>query len=152
MVAEAARAVASPQIRNMGTLGGNICQEPRCWYYRNPDDRFRCLRKGGAKCNAIVGENRYHSIFGAAQMGMPGCRSDCPGNVNIPLLPRAVRAGDADGAARILLQSNPMPAITGRVCPHYCEKACNRGEMDGPVSVRAIERSLGDYILENAAV
>jgi NADPH-dependent glutamate synthase beta subunit-like oxidoreductase/CO/xanthine dehydrogenase FAD-binding subunit len=150
LVAEAARAVASPQIRNMGTLGGNICQEPRCWYYRNPDDRFRCLRKGGAKCNAIVGENRYHSIFGAAQMGMPACRSDCPGNVDIPRYLERIRAGDPDGAARILLLSNPMPAITGRVCPHYCEKACNRGEMDGPVSVRAIERSLGDYILENA--
>ncbi|HEY3353963.1 MAG TPA: FAD binding domain-containing protein, partial [Polyangia bacterium] len=47
LLAEAARAVASPEIRNMGTVGGNLCQEPRCWYYRSPDDRFHCLRKGG---------------------------------------------------------------------------------------------------------
>lgn len=152
LLAEAARMVASPQIRNMGTIGGNICQEPRCWYYRNPEDRFHCLRKGGAKCHAIAGENRFHSIFGAARVGSPGCRANCPGNVDIPLYLGKVREGDLDGAARILLQNNPMPAITGRVCPHFCEKGCNRGELDEAVSVRAIERRLGDHILENAAV
>jgi hypothetical protein len=85
LIAEAARVVASPQIRNRGTIGGNLCQEPRCWYYRNPDDRFRCLRKGGGKCNAIAGENSFHSIFGAARVRTPGCRANCPGNVDIPL-------------------------------------------------------------------
>jgi NADPH-dependent glutamate synthase beta subunit-like oxidoreductase len=150
LVSEAARLAASPQIRNMGTIGGNICQEPRCWYYRNPDDRFRCLRKGGGKCNAIDGENRYHSIFGAARVGLPACRADCPCNVDIPLYLARLREGDRDEAAHILLRSNPMPAVTGRVCPHYCEKGCNRGETDGAVSVRAIERNLGDYILANA--
>ena len=47
LLAEAARSVASPQLRNMATIAGNLCQEPRCWYYRTPDDRFNCLRKGG---------------------------------------------------------------------------------------------------------
>ncbi len=150
LISEAARQVASPQIRNMGTIGGNICQEPRCWYYRHPDDRFRCLRKGGGKCNAIEGENRYHSIFGAARVGTPACRADCPGKVDIPLYLSLLREGDEDGAAAILLRNNPMPAATGRVCPHFCERACNRAETDGAVSVRAIERNLGDYILANA--
>jgi xanthine dehydrogenase YagS FAD-binding subunit len=63
-LAEAARRTASPHIREMGTLGGNICQDIRCWYYRSPDNRFACLRKGGGRCYAIEGDNRYHSIFG----------------------------------------------------------------------------------------
>jgi xanthine dehydrogenase YagS FAD-binding subunit len=66
-LAEAAHWTASPHIREMGTIGGNICQLTRCWYFRNPDNRFNCKRKGGRKCYAITGENRYHSIFGAVR-------------------------------------------------------------------------------------
>jgi xanthine dehydrogenase YagS FAD-binding subunit len=58
---EAASVIASPQIRNVGTVGGNLCQRPRCWYYRSD---LKCLRKGGKICYAPVGENRYHAIFG----------------------------------------------------------------------------------------
>jgi xanthine dehydrogenase YagS FAD-binding subunit len=57
----AARVIASPQLRNMGTLGGNLCQRPRCWYYRGD---FPCFRKGGAECFALNGENKRHCIFG----------------------------------------------------------------------------------------
>ena len=64
--AEAAGRTASPHIREMGTLGGNICQDVRCWYYRNPHNRFPCLRKGGGRCYAIEGDNRYHSVFGGS--------------------------------------------------------------------------------------
>ncbi len=60
-LAQAAREVASPQLRNQGTIGGNICQKPRCWYYRGD---FNCLRKGGGKCFAVAGENQYHCILG----------------------------------------------------------------------------------------
>lgn len=63
-LAEASGKVASPTIRNMATLGGNICQMHRCWYFRTPDDRFHCSRKGGSTCPAYLGDNRYHSIFG----------------------------------------------------------------------------------------
>ena len=63
-LAQAAGRVASPTIRHMGTLGGNVCQMHRCWYFRVPDDRFHCLRKGGDFCPARIGDNRYHSIFG----------------------------------------------------------------------------------------
>jgi xanthine dehydrogenase YagS FAD-binding subunit len=65
-LAEAAGRTASPHLREMGTLGGNICQDIRCWYYRSPDNRFPCLRKGGGRCYAIEGDNRYHSIFGGS--------------------------------------------------------------------------------------
>jgi xanthine dehydrogenase YagS FAD-binding subunit len=67
-LAEAAHRTASPHIREMGTIGGNICQLTRCWYFRNPDNRFNCLRKGGKMCYAMAGDNRYHSIFGAVKM------------------------------------------------------------------------------------
>jgi len=65
-LAEAARRTASPHLREMGTLGGNICQDIRCWYYRNPENRFPCLRKGGGRCYALEGDTRYHSIFGGS--------------------------------------------------------------------------------------
>ena len=65
-LAEATRRAASPHLREMGTLGGNVCQDIRCWYYRHPNNRFPCLRKGGGRCYAQEGENRYHSIFGGS--------------------------------------------------------------------------------------
>jgi xanthine dehydrogenase YagS FAD-binding subunit len=61
-LAMAASDVASPQLRNQGTIGGNICQKPRCWYYRG---EFHCLRKGGNLCYAFGGENQFHCIFGS---------------------------------------------------------------------------------------
>jgi xanthine dehydrogenase YagS FAD-binding subunit len=57
----AAGDIGGPQIRNMGTLGGNLCQRNRCWYFR--DEHVHCLLKGGKKCFATDGENRYHAIF-----------------------------------------------------------------------------------------
>lgn len=58
---QAANEVASPQLRNVGTLGGNLCQRPRCWYFRG---EFHCLRKGGDICYAVDGQNKYHCIIG----------------------------------------------------------------------------------------
>jgi xanthine dehydrogenase YagS FAD-binding subunit len=58
---EAAGDIGGPQIRNMGTLGGNLCQRNRCWYFR--DEHIQCLLKGGKKCYAVNGDNRYHAIF-----------------------------------------------------------------------------------------
>ncbi len=62
-LARAAAEVGSPQLRAQGTIGGNICQKPRCWYYRGD---FHCIRKGGDTCFAFEGENQYHCIFGGA--------------------------------------------------------------------------------------
>ena len=61
-IAHAAEEVGTPQIRNAGTVGGNLNQRPRCWYYRN--EEFDCLKKGGSRCFAVDGENQYHAIFG----------------------------------------------------------------------------------------
>ena len=61
-LAEAARSVATPQIRNLGTVGGNLCQRPRCWYFRL--EEAVCLKKGGSECFAAKGENKYNAILG----------------------------------------------------------------------------------------
>ncbi len=151
LLAEAARSVASPQLRNMATIAGNLCQEPRCWYYRTPDDQFHCLRKGGTHCGALLGENRYHSVFGGVRAAAPACTAACPGNVEVADYLARVRAGDLSAAAAIILKNNPLPALTGRVCPHLCESQCNRGGFDEAVSIRALERTLGDQILAQAA-
>jgi NADPH-dependent glutamate synthase beta subunit-like oxidoreductase len=152
LLAEAAEAVATPQIRRMGTIGGNLCQDLRCWYYRFPHQiggRFLCYLKGGKGCYALTRENQYHSIFGGSREASPPCSSACPGAVDIPSYLSKIREGDLREAAEMLLNVNPLPSITGRVCPHFCEQECNRGELDESVSIRDIERFIGDYILEN---
>ncbi len=58
----AAASLATPQLRNIGTVGGNLCQRPRCWYYR--DVQMVCRKKGGSQCFAAKGKNKYHAIFG----------------------------------------------------------------------------------------
>ena len=64
LLAEAAEVAATPQLRNMATLGGNLLQRPRCWYFRNP--RFHCWLKGGDECQARDGENQQHALFGSS--------------------------------------------------------------------------------------
>jgi NADPH-dependent glutamate synthase beta subunit-like oxidoreductase len=153
LLAEAANSVASPNLRNMATVGGNLVQDVRCWYYRYPQQiggPIVCLRKGGKICNALVGDNRYHSIFGAAPAPERRCASHCPAHVDIPGYLRRIRENNIPEAARILLDYNPFPAITGRVCPVFCEPQCNRSEFDDPVAVHSIERGVGDYVLSHA--
>jgi xanthine dehydrogenase YagS FAD-binding subunit len=60
-LAEAAHSIATPQIRNLGTVGGNLCQRPRCWYFRL--EEVICLKKGGSECFAATGENKYNAII-----------------------------------------------------------------------------------------
>lgn len=76
---QAAESVATPQIRNVGTLGGNLCQRPRCWYYRNP--LFYCRKKGGETCYAYSAGNRYHAILGAGD-----CHIVHPSDVAVALM------------------------------------------------------------------
>lgn len=149
VLAQAAATVASPQIRNNGTVGGNICQEPRCWYYRNMDNKFQCLRKGGELCNALTGRNEIHSIFGPVSVGTTPCQTGCPAGNAIPEYFDKIREGNLAEAAEILLRTNPLAAITGRVCAHTCQESCNRTHFDEAVSIRSVERAVGDYMLEH---
>jgi len=151
LLTQAAASVASPQIRTVATLAGNLCQEPRCWYYRNPQNTFDCLRKGGKWCDALFAENRYHSIFGGMNVSSAPCTTACPIHNDIPAYMEKLRAGSLVEAVEILLQTNPLAAITGRVCSHYCEEGCNRNDFDEAVSIRSVERALGDYALEHPA-
>ncbi|MFA5904959.1 MAG: FAD binding domain-containing protein [Desulfobacula sp.] len=82
-LAAAAASVGSPELRNMATIGGNLCQDTRCWYYRYPDKmggRIPCYRKGKGPCHAVKGENRYHAILGAKK-----CYAVCPSDTAIAL-------------------------------------------------------------------
>jgi len=82
-LAEAARTVATPQIRNAGTIGGNLCQDVRCWYYRYPrhiGGPILCARKGKGPCLAVKGDNRYHALMNAKK-----CFAVCPSDTAVVL-------------------------------------------------------------------
>ncbi|PRQ04869.1 FAD binding domain-containing protein [Enhygromyxa salina] len=68
-VAEACEALANPQIRAVASIGGNLMQAPRCWYYRHPD--YQCLRKGGTSCFAREGDHLFHVCFDTAPCVAP---------------------------------------------------------------------------------
>lgn len=83
VLAEAAKSVASPQIRNLATVGGNLCQGVRCWYYRYSSKLggpIKCLRKGNGPCLAVRGDNRYHAITGGKK-----CFAVCPSDMAVAL-------------------------------------------------------------------
>ncbi|MBN2240282.1 MAG: FAD binding domain-containing protein [Dehalococcoidales bacterium] len=83
MLAKAAGVVASPAIREMGTIAGNLCQQVQCWYFRRSfltGNAFNCLRKGGKQCFALQGDNRYHAI-----LGRKGCAAVCPSDIAVAL-------------------------------------------------------------------
>lgn len=83
LLTQAVRSVATPLVRNMATLGGNLCQEVRCWYYRYPrgiGGPIDCSRKGGGVCLAVKGDNRYHAIIEAKK-----CFAVCPSDVAVAL-------------------------------------------------------------------
>jgi xanthine dehydrogenase YagS FAD-binding subunit len=102
-LAEAALSVASPQLREQGTVGGNLCQKPRCWYYRGD---FDCLRKGGPVCYAAAGENEHHCIFGGE-----GCYIVHPSDVAPALiaLDASVRIVGPSGARQVPLEEFFVP-------------------------------------------
>ncbi len=102
-LAQAAASVASPQLRNQGTLGGNLCQKPRCWYYRGD---FACLRKGGFKCFAVNGENQYHCILGGTDCFIVHPSDIAPALV---ALDAEIKTASPQGGRRIAASDLHMP-------------------------------------------
>ena len=113
ILADAAHSVAAPQIRNMGTIAGNLCQDVRCWYYRRSPVTgisFFCRRKGGRLCYAAVGQNAYHAIIGGKR-----CHAVSPSDMAPALiaLNAKVRVARASGERTIPLEE--FYTVTGNV-------------------------------------
>jgi xanthine dehydrogenase YagS FAD-binding subunit len=135
VLAEAAESVATPQIRNVATVAGNICQRPWCWYYRNG---FNCLKNGGNTCYSVSGENTFHAIFGGGPSYIVHPSDTAPAlialdatfHVSGPSGERRVAAGDffvlpKDDVTREnvlrdgeMLTSISLPAARGRGAYH----------------------------------
>ncbi len=110
---EAVRSIASPLIRNVATIGGNLCQDVRCWYYRAPHHirgRILCKRKGGTMCAALEGDNRYHSIFGGSS---EGCFAVCLSDTAIALTALGARVETSKRQIPLeeLFRSGPATAL-----------------------------------------
>lgn len=113
LLQEAAKTVASPQIRNVGTIGGNLCQDTRCWYYRYPDKiggMIDCYRKGGKKCPAASGENQYHAVMGAKK-----CFAVCPSDTAIALAALGATLTTAAAAGKRTLQVEELYTPLGNL-------------------------------------
>lgn len=152
-LAEAAASVGSPQIRHAGTIGGNLCQRPRCWYYR--DEHYDCLKKGGSICYSIAGRNKYHAILGGGPCFMVH-PSDCAPAL-IALSAKIYLEG-ADGPREMPLEEFfvlPRNEITRETVIHF-QEILTRIEM--PVSnmkstyIKFRERDGFDWALSSAAV
>ena len=150
-LAEAAHRTASPHIREMGTVAGNICQNNRCWYYWVQDNLFDCLRKGGKACYALTGDCplslHLRSRPRRADRLLP--RPAPTASTSPPYLGKHPRGRHQPAAAEILLQAEPPaggdrpglpPLLRGRTAP--------ADEFDEAVSIREVERFVGDQILE----
>jgi xanthine dehydrogenase YagS FAD-binding subunit len=116
VLAAAAREVATPQIRNAATLGGNLCQDVRCWYYRYPrhiGGPILCARKGKGPCLAVKGDNRYHALMGAKK-----CFAVCPSDAAVALaaLDGQLATAGPEGKRKITVTDfyNPMGNILKR--------------------------------------
>src|SRR5512134_1603132 len=167
-LARACGEAASPQIRNVATVGGNVLQRPRCWYYRL--ESYKCLKKGGDLCFAVAGENRYHVIFGGGPVFAPH-----PSNAAVPLVAygasfvtdgpkggRAVAASDffllpAQDPTREnvlepgeLLKEIRVPSAAGWKSAYY--EVRERAAFDWPLVSAAIALKLSGGVVRDARV
>ena len=167
-LALAARSAASPQLRNQGTIGGNVCQRPRCWYFRGD---FLCLRKGGTACFAADGQNQFHCIFGGdgccivhpsdtapalTALGASVRVSGPKGDRSIPMesffvLPRedVTRENVLDPGEILTELLLPRPAADGR---SFYRKARARGAWDFALAGAAVTCRLLDGKVEQARI
>jgi xanthine dehydrogenase YagS FAD-binding subunit len=168
MLAEAAASVASPQIRAAGTVGGNLCQRPRCWYYRN--EHTVCLKKGGTECFSYEGLNKYNAILGGGPSYIVHPSDLAPALLSYeaeitlkgPAGERFLRLGDfytlpAEGdvtketvlGPNEVLTSVRIPGGMGAWRSTYL-KARERGAFDFALSAVALALHVEDGVIRNA--
>jgi xanthine dehydrogenase YagS FAD-binding subunit len=169
-----AERVGTPQIRHQATVGGNIMQRPRCWYFRN--EEFNCLKKGGSRCHAVEGENKYHGIFGDGP-----CHIVHPSSLAPPIIayagrfgvvgpngPREVDAGDffqlpnVNLYSETVLQPNellthvvlpaPATAVNGRAVRSATYEVRLRRSSDWPLATASVTLGLDDHTVRSARV
>ena len=154
LLTEAAGGIATPQIRNVGTLGGNLCQRPRCFYYRSP--LTLCLKKGGDSCLALAGNSKYLSILGGER-----CYIVHPSDMAVALVAldaQVVLAGPAGRRTMSLQEFFIGPSVnltsenvlqTGEVVASV--SVCSSPENTRSVYLKAREREAGDFALVSVA-
>jgi len=167
-LARACGEAASPQVRNVATIGGNLLQRPRCWYYRL--ESYKCVKKGGDVCFAIQGENRYHVLFGGGPAYPPHAS-----NAAVPLVaygasfvidgPKGTRTVPAseffvlpekDPTRENLLQPGEVlleirvPAATGWKSAYY--EVRERAAFDWPLVSTAIALKAEGGVVKDARV
>jgi xanthine dehydrogenase YagS FAD-binding subunit len=167
-LARACGEAASPQVRNVATIGGNVLQRPRCWYYRL--ESYKCIKKGGDVCFAIAGENRYHVLFGGGPAFPPH-----PSNAAVPLVaygasfvldgakgPRTVPAGEffvlpeKDPTRENVLQPGEVlleihvPPMNGWRSAYY--EIRERADFDWPLVDTAIALKVEGGVVRDARV
>lgn len=167
-LARACGEAASPQVRNVATIGGNVLQRPRCWYYRL--ESYRCVKKGGDVCYAVAGENRYHVLFGGGPAFPPH-----PSNAAVALVAygasfviegpsgtRTVPAGEffvlpaKDPTRENILQPGELlleirvPATTGWKSAYY--EVRERAAFDWPLVSAAIALKVEGGVVRDARV
>ena len=159
-LAEAAGGLATPQIRNVGTLGGNLNQRPRCWYYRHP--LIPCLKKGGDRCYALVGNTKYLCVTGGDR-----CYIVHPSDTAVALsvFDASVEISGASGRRTLPIGEffagpgvditresilEPGEVVTGVTLPRPADLGAN-SQPPRSLYLKAREREAGDFALVSVA-
>jgi xanthine dehydrogenase YagS FAD-binding subunit len=168
VLAEAAQDVATPQIRNVATLAGNVCQRPWCWYYRNG---FKCFKAGGNTCYSANGENEFHAIFGGGPSYIVHPSDTAPALIALdatftlagPSGRRVVKAGDFFALPTVnasrenvlaegeILESIQLPAARASVRSTY-HKVMDREAWTHAVVSAAVVLDMNGSVCRNARV
>ncbi len=156
------------------TMGRQLVADQRTpvkWETGRVDEVTRCLRcnvclarfnRGLAiRCavNPNIGREKYDPKLNTVGMAqalrtlpepyMPPCQNTCPGGLDVNAYVLMASRGYMDEAYRYLKQYTPFPGVLGRVCPHPCEKECNRGKLDDPISINNIKRYIADTAIKD---